>query len=479
MTLVSERVGDVFAGSGSVVVLPDGSTTTAPQLAAKGRRLAAQLRAEGLVPGDRVAVRLPNGAAYLQMIVACAAARLVLVSVNTRYSDDEAHDVIRRSGARRVVDVSSVFDVSAAPAGLEEIVDVSIPDDPFLVFTTSGTTSKPKMVRHSQRSIAAHGFAAAAAFGYSSDSRDDMSLAVMPFCGTFGMSSLTATLASGSKMVVVDHFDVATVANLITEHHVTVINGSDDMFHRLVEHGADLSGIRLGGYARFNSSLDGIVGRAEKVGARITGLYGMSEVQALFSLRDPSAPTNKRAEAGGTLVSPAAEYRTADGELQVRGPSLFEGYLAEGGAEIDVELTAANFSDGWFRTGDAAEAEDDRTFTYHSRIGDVLRLGGFLVSPADIESVVLEVPGVDAVQVVAVDLPSGARPVAFVISSDGFDADAALLHCQQRLARYKVPVRFVALDQFPTTPSANGNKIQRVKLRELAQELLGSLPHFG
>jgi fatty-acyl-CoA synthase len=458
------RVGDLFEQSQSTVVLPDGTRTTSREIASQGRSLARQLQREGFTRGDRIAVRLPNGPTYLQLLVAAAAARLVLVSVNTRYSDDEANDLIARSGARRVFD----SDVCASTAD-DGLTDNSDPDDPFLVFTTSGTTSKPKMVRHTQRSIATHGFDAARGFGYRTD---DVALLVMPFCGTFGMSSLTAALAANATIVVVDQFDVANVAALIRDHEVSVVNGSDDMFHRLIEHGADLSSIRLGGYARFNTSLDGIVERAGKHGATLAGLYGMSEVQALFSVRDPSLAFDERERAGGTLVASTADLKIVDSELYVRGPSLFEGYLREGGSEIDHDLTASYFDDGWFRTGDSATLETNHTFTYHSRIADVLRLGGFLVSPADIESVLLEVDGIDEAQVVTVDLPTGTRPVAFAISPNGFDHNAAIAHCQARLARYKVPVRVIAIEAFPTTPSANGNKIQRTKLRELAEAAL-------
>ncbi len=503
------RLVDLFANSKSVLTMPDGSSTSAAKIANDGCVLGSWLTSQGLKPRDRVAVRLPNGLMYLEALVACSVARLVLVSVNTRYSEVEANDLIARSGAKRVIDqwferpVASAAAVPEGASGTTTQTPVSSAqaDDPFLVFTTSGTTSKPKMVRHTQRSIASHGVEAARAFGYTSQ---DVALLAMPFCGTFGMSSLTAALAADAAIVVIDQFDAAKVSELIVDHRITVVNGSDDMFHRLIEEGADLSTIRLAGYARFNSSLDGVVERAESRGARLTGLYGMSEVQALFSLRNPSGHVAHRELAGGTLVSSGAGYRIVDGELQLRGPSMFEGYLAEGGDEIDRDLTGKHFDGDWFRTGDAAEADmlpgshdpgniDNRTFTYHSRIGDVLRLGGFLVAPADIEAALLTFPSVAEAQVVAVDLPQGARPVAFVIlhpevvandqpavpepaaeqaAARGFDEGGAIAHCQGLLARYKVPIRVVPLPAFPVTPSANGNKIQRVKLREMAQAIV-------
>ena len=341
-------------------------------------------------------------------------------------------------------------------------------DDPFVVFTTSGTTSKPKLVLHRQRSIVDHARDAAIGFDLSPD---DVVLAVMPFGGTFGLTSLTAALAGSCRIVVTD-FDPAATGSLITERRVTCVNGSDDMFHRLLERGADLSSIRLGGYARFNTSLDGIVERAAASGATLTGLYGMSEVQALFSLRDPTGEVSDRSRPGGTLVSPVASYRIVDGELQLRGPSLFAGYLAEGGATIDDELTDRHFDHGWFRTGDLATSDGKRSFEYVARVGDVLRLGGFLVSPVEVETALLQIPGIHGAQVVAVDRPGGARPVAFVLAPHGVDEAAAIEHCRHRLARYKVPVRVIAIDEFPSTASANGTKIQKNKLRQLAAAAL-------
>ena len=466
-------VQQLFETSTSTFLFPDGSICSCAEVAERGVALARQWRRSGLGPGDRVAIRMPNSLRYLESLAACAIGRFVAVSVNTRFSNDEARTLIERSGAIRVVDATAEFAIHADLRPIE--FDGPEPDDPFVVFTTSGTTSKPKMVLHTQRSIAEHATDAAKAFGYRSD---DVALMSMPFCGTFGLSNLTSSLAAGATIVVEDHFDVRETAARIVDDGITVANGSDDMFHRLLLAGADISSLRLAGYARFNSSLEGIVERSERAGALLTGLYGMSEVQALFAIRNPSGDAPSRSFAGGTMVSGRAQFRIVDGELWLKGPSLFSGYLAEGGDSLDTTLTARAFSDGWFRTGDVAEGpatsdEQLRTFTYVTRMGDALRLGGFLVSPADVEQKILEVPGVEQALVVAVDLPTGARPVAFVVAPGGVDESAVISHCASKLAKYKVPVRVLLIEEFPTTPSANGNKIQNVKLRELARAALG------
>ncbi len=107
-------------------------------------------------------------------------------------------------------------------------------------------------------------------------------------------------------------------------------------------------------------------------------------------------------------------------------------------------------------------------------MGDALRLGGFLVSPAEIEAVVQEAPGIAACQVVAVQRAEGLLPVAFVVLQYGaaLDEAAVAAHVTSRLARYKVPRRIFPIDAFPVTPGANATKIQKGKLREMAEALL-------
>ncbi len=104
-----------------------------------------------------------------------------------------------------------------------------------------------------------------------------------------------------------------------------------------------------------------------------------------------------------------------------------------------------------------------------------MRLGGFLVSPEEIEAVIQAQPGVAGVQVVAASAGEGdAVPVAFVRPADGAVVDEGALRsrCLEQLARFKVPERIVLVDAFPIVDSPNGPKVQRVRLREMAEALL-------
>jgi fatty-acyl-CoA synthase len=169
-------------------------------------------------------------------------------------------------------------------------------------------------------------------------------------------------------------------------------------------------------------------------------------------------------ESGALLAHGAA------GELEFLAPaSRMAAYQGNPAASADA-FTA----DGYYRSGDLGHTLADGRFVFLARMGDALRLGGFLVSPAEIEAVVQEAPGIAACQVVAVRRAAGLVPVAFVVLRDGASLDeaAVLARVAARLARFKVPQRVFPIDAFPVTPGANATKIQKGKLRELAEALL-------
>ena len=130
--------------------------------------------------------------------------------------------------------------------------------------------------------------------------------------------------------------------------------------------------------------------------------------------------------------------------------------------------------DGFFRSGDLGFMTGDGRFVYQSRMGDVLRLAGFLVSPAEIEAYLKEHPAVADAQVVGIETGGAPRAVAFVIAKAGicWTETELLAHCRQRMANYKVPVRVLPIGDFPVALSANGNKIHKASLRAIAEAAL-------
>jgi fatty-acyl-CoA synthase len=223
--------------------------------------------------------------------------------------------------------------------------------------------------------------------------------------------------------------------------------------------------LREAGFAAFSGDARALVDAGDRLGKRFYQCYGSSEVQALMARAPAGAPAAARAVAGGPPVSDAVEVRvSAEGELEVRGPNVLAGYLGDERPDVS--------DDGFFRTGDVAEPDAERGFVYVARGGDALRLGGYLVAPREIEAFLEEQPGVEAAQVVGVEADGQTRAVAFALGD--FDEDAVLERCRAELARFKIPRRVIALDEFPTTPSANGERVRRGELRRRAADALGA-----
>ena len=220
---------------------------------------------------------------------------------------------------------------------------------------------------------------------------------------------------------------------------------------------------------------------AEARGLKLMGIYGSSELQAVLSIRPVDLPPEQREIGGGKLITAATRVRTRSndtgkvlphgehGELEFKGPSMLMGYFG------NAEATQTAFTeDGWFKTGDLGYTLADNEFIFLTRMGDVLRLSGFLVNPLEIEAVLDSHPTVAVSQVVGIDGPRGPVPVAFVLPKNGAAVDEAALieHCKQQVANYKVPRHVLPIAEYPFTPSANGNKIQKAKLREMAAAAL-------
>jgi fatty-acyl-CoA synthase len=140
----------------------------------------------------------------------------------------------------------------------------------------------------------------------------------------------------------------------------------------------------------------------------------------------------------------------------------------------DPDAAARAFTDdGWFRSGDLAVIGEDGGVEYLCRMGDVLRLSGFLVAPAEIETRLAEHEAVELAKVVGVREAGGnTRAVAFVVLSDGRTAAPEELRawCAAGLAGFKVPAQVHLIDEMPTTSGTNGSKIRAATLREWAAE---------
>lgn len=449
--------------------------------------MAGGLAGHGIGPGDRVALFLPNRPDFLVLLLALARRGACAILLNTRFRAAELANLLARAQpvaiavARDFPGVDPGAILAAVPgesraslrfvlgadalgagvlAGLHVLplsdlhgasTDCATPESPALTYTTSGTTAGPKLVLHSQLSLARHAQDVAARIGL--DKPGAAFLAVVPLCGTFGLTAALAALAGGAAIVMQERFEALAADALIRAERVTHLVGGDELLLKLAEAagGRAYAPLAFTGFANFHGRGAAVLAASAALNLAVRGVYGSSEAQALFAVQQPGV-----APGGGLPVSGDAQFRIDDeGGLHLRGPSMFAGYLG------------ALSHEGWFATGDlAAPRADAGGFDFITRSGDALRLAGFLVAPEEIEVFLATQPGVRAVQVVEAE----GKPVAFVIPEDGFEPEALLHAAKRDLAGFKVPVRIVTLEAFPVTDGPNGPKIQRAALRALARE---------
>jgi fatty-acyl-CoA synthase len=488
-------------GEAEALVEPGGDIVSFASLENRVAALAGGLRSAGLKRGDRIASLMPNGITTIELFLAAARIGAVTIGVNTRYRVSDLRHVLSRGRPRLLVstrDFLGIDFVSLIGAALGDLADPPVvvwPDelnqlrgaspmqtddaratDLLVAFTTSGTTGQPKLAAHDHQSTLRHLRAAARSFGAH---RDSTGLLALPFCGTFGFVSSLAVLAGGGRVVVPPRFEPGDAAILIERYRVTHLNGSDDMVLAVLDQGSDLSSWTQGVQAEFNGRGLDSVAAAEEVGARITGVYGSSETFALLARWPSDGPVALRGRNGGVLVDEAMEVRVVDsgtgdpaapgvpGELQLRGPSVLSAYVEAEGT-VAPPLT----EDGWLPTGDMGLVESDRAFVYLARLGDAMRLAGFLTDPAEIELHLLEHPAVTGAVVVGARSKGGSDvAVAFVTVSRSVEEDDVLGHCRRGLANYKVPARVVIVDQFPVVDGPNGVKVRKSELRDVAAQL--------
>ncbi|WP_313619756.1 AMP-binding protein [Achromobacter sp.] len=494
------------------------------ELRARSRALAAGLASMGVRPGHRVAVWLPNCAAWVESFLACAHLGALVLAVNTRFRALEVADILGRGRADWLVywpgfkgiDFQGILD-GVAPADLDRLQGavalsdaqesapasvhgkpvhrydalMACPDAPppaqgnagVLCFTTSGTTSKPKFVLHDQQTLLRHGAAVAQAFGYDDDA---CVLASAPFCGAFGFATLVGGLARGVPVVCAPVFNAAESAAAVARHAVTHTYANNEALVGMMQDAPPetFASVRLFGFASFTPALDNMLDLARAAGVPLTGLYGSSELIALVAGQPRDATdgdVSARHQPGGTLIYPAARVRARDpetgqilphgqsGEIEILSPSLMQGYL-----DNPEATRAAVTEDGYFKTGDLGYTLTPRQFVFQTRMGDSLRLSGFLVNPVEIEQVVESLPGVRACQVVGATRNGKIVPYAFVLLHPGAEADPAgwTAACKAAMAGFKAPAGFTVLDAFPSVESANSVKIQKHRLREMADAML-------
>jgi acyl-CoA synthetase (AMP-forming)/AMP-acid ligase II len=432
-------------------------------------------------PGEPLVVATANGYEQLLLCLAAARAGAIPAPVNPSMRPDEIAHVVKDSGATLVLHAATDVDDHAP---LAEAVPTSVDDDAAL-FYTSGTTGKPKGAALSHKALV--GQVGGAAMWPSRLRRDEAILA-LPVAHIMGFAALLGLACAGIPVFLMPSFHPVAVLDAIERRRGTIFVGVPAMYRLMLEAGAedrDLTSIRV-----FASGADvmpqELASKFKKMGATATlpligpigeamfaEGYGMVEVGGgvATKLSPPFLDAGLGESIGFSL--PGYKMRVVDesgdevshgqvGEIQVKGPGVLSGYWGD-----DAASKAVLTEDGWLRTGDLARRGPMGMLMFEGREKDVIKRGGYSVYAIEVEHALQEHPQV--LEAAVVGLPDervGEVPVAAVRLAPG--ATLAKLDLgtwlAERLAEYKVPTRFVAVDDLPRTGT---RKIQRAEVRAL------------
>ena len=486
-----ERAADRF-GARPAVLAGDRSWSFA-ELDAQADAFAAHLAQQGVGPRQRVAVMLSNRPEFVIVVNGISKLGASAVLLSPAWKALEVDHAVGLTGpVHAVADGASValFTEAVTDVDDEEVVrslaelgepplpprEVRESDEAVLVFS-SGTTGFPKAVRHTHRSIGYGTRHWVDALGLGPDDRFQVAT---PPSHILGLLNLLAAAQAGATVRLHARFDLDELLHRIESERMTLEMAVAPIALAIANHPRleelDLSSLRyiMWGATPVSESVARVV--TERTGVRWLPAYGASELPVITA-NPVGEPERWRLDSAG-LPPPEVELRVVDldtgealpagevGEIQARSPSVMIGYLPE-------EANAEAFADGWYRTGDVGWIEPEGWVHLTDRSKEMIKVNGFQVAPAEVESVLHGHPSVlDCAVFGIADERAGEVPVAAV------QIDPARPVTEQELAQlvadslatYKHVRHLVVVDTIPRLPS--GKVLRRTLRDEWAPQLV-------
>ena len=458
-------------GERAALVCEDGGTTTYADLARRAAGVATLLAEHGVRAGDRVALHLRNGPAYVAAYFGALRTGAVVVPLNVLLAPPEIAQRIEASGARVTIDPS--WPPQDAPAiAADGPIAERRPGDPAVILYTSGTTGAAKGAVLTHAGLREAGENAVAVLAYT---HDDVILGVAPFAHVLGQSgAMIAAVLTGAAVAIPGRFDAPRTLVEMARTRTTVLLGVPTMCVALTAAAREtdvrppLRLAHIGGAPL----PDGVRDEFERTfGCPIHEGYGLTELSGMAAAQPVGLPRTP-----GSVGIPAGRVqmriRAADGsmclageigEIQFRGGTVIPGYWRDPAA-----TAAAIAADGWLATGDLGRTDAAGNLFLVDRTKEVIIRGGYNVYPREVEEALYAHPDVREAAVVGTpDDALGEEVTAFVVLAPGAarDADALRAFAAERVAAYKYPRRIVFMDELPK--SATG----KVQKRELVRSL--------
>jgi fatty-acyl-CoA synthase len=484
-------------------------------LADGASRIAAALKARGIGRGDRVGILINNRFEWLEACFGIAALGAVAVPFSTWSKPAEFEFLLADSEVDALIAVDSFagqnfaaaleklapnaprlrlvvmidgeprpgwpryesFRESAGPlASLAPGEGASAADDALILYT-SGSSARPKAVRLQHFAVIENGFAIGERMGLGPD---DRVLLAPPLFWAYGAcNALPATLTHGAALVLQPRFDPGEWIGLAEQHTVTAIYTLPSITGAVLRHPEfcreRLASLRTG--LMIGSPEEVRIAAVELGAARICNIYGATEICGNSCVTPCDWPLERRMAGQGPplpgvrlrIVDPDSGAELAAGET---GALEVAGYVTPGYCGASAAHNATAFTtDGYFRTGDLGHIDEAGGFHFVARDADIIKRAGINVSPAEIESLLLEHPAVAQAAVVGAAAGElGEAIVAFVVAKSGaaIGGDELRAHCRARVSSYKVPDRIVIRAALPVTETG---KLHRRALRDAAEGL--------
>lgn len=447
----------------------DGGTWTYAAFDQAVETTANRLSDAGICAGDRVALLVANRPEYLFAQFALARLGAAFVCPNPHWTLPEVQRALSLTGTTAAVHDTRFDDIAAglaiavptdtllrqAPARAS--ASPGAPADVLFVPFSSGTTGLPKGVLHTRASVAG----AVAQLGrHLRLSESDRLQLALPLCHIFGATLSATAISVGAELTLFRRFNLDESLHHIRSAGVTVWPMAGPVAHQLADR--DLSPDDFASLRYFmwgGSAVPAAIAQriTDRTGVPFLCSYGMTEAM-MIAFNPVDNPEDWRLDSPGFATEGTELRIDADGQLEVRGPSVASGYAGADSPDFSAG--------GWFRTGDRATISADGRLHIVDRIKDMLKVSGFQVAPTEVELALLEHPAVTEAAVVGrPDDRTGEAAVAFVVAREHFDADAVDNWLRDRLATYKRPREYHVVDDLPRT---SGGKVRRAELRSRA-----------
>jgi len=452
--------------AGSVALEFEGRTFTFEELDERSNRLAHFLLNSDFRAGDRLGVYLTNCVEMIDLYLACLKTGVIFVPINILYRDREIGHILNDAKPKAVV-VEEMIATNGIPVWTLEILRAKAPsqetsrpitlvdgDSPAGIIYTSGTTGTSKGAVLTHNNFAVNALNLLTCWQITAA---DRFLLGLPLFHVHGLGNgLHCWLMSGCRLRLLKRFEHQKAEETLLDFRPTLFFGVPTMYVRLLDMNRK-SATEIGGFMRLFVSGSAplaahVLEEFKKLyGHTILERYGMSET--LMNISNPYMGERRAGTVG--LPLPGVSVRLLDralqpvaegeaGEVYLRGPNIFAGYWQR------EEATRSSFVDGYFKTGDLATRSKDGYYTLCGRSGDLIISAGFNIYPREMEEFLQEQPEVAEAAVIGCPDPvRGEVPVAYVVLKEQIAVDILETRCKEKLASFKVPRKFIKVDQLP------------------------------